>query len=156
MFWTPRVVVNPVQDTVKITLALLENPFQSTSEFRGLDLLGVSWTYRSQDIRVDEPGLQEIHVPVIFQALRAEGPFGEARKREGRSRKPSLISQVMDCKCGLRLTEKIIISVKRVQISRDEPALPVVAVHDIGCVSEVFEQCERGTEKNENRSALSG
>ena len=80
-------VVNSVENSVKILLAMGEETVQSCTKLLGLaDLLGVLLADRGDHIGKVESGLQEIELAVRFNTLRFEKILRKSRLGKGLGR----------------------------------------------------------------------
>lgn len=79
-----------------------------------------------------------------------EEVLGQTRFLERFGRKSTLVCHVVDGENGLDILKKRVVCVHRLQVCRDKPALPIVAMDDVRLPAESLERFENPTaEKNE-------
>ena len=122
----PGLGVDAVEYAAKTILALAQQAFQPAAELLALDLRGIGRADGGDAVRESDAPLDKAELIVKLQRKRRPVTGWQAQPDEGFAREQALIGKVVngEHRSGpLRLV---------VQQCRDEPRLPVIAVHDVG------------------------
>src|SRR5712691_8416603 len=124
----PDVVVDPVGYPEEAVFAHLEHTLEAMPELDGLDLACVGRADRVEQIRIDQPTLEQIHLSEEFQPF--GGVFGPRQAGRGivHHGKASLIAHVVDGEEYAGFLPRWVIPIERLEIGDGECRLPVMRV----------------------------
>ena len=90
------VVVDAVEDAEEVLAPLVEDPLEAVPVLRRLDLPAVGVADGREDIREDEPRLEQAQLPEELDPLRREQVPGEPGHREVVIPEQPLVSEIVD------------------------------------------------------------
>lgn len=145
----PDVVVDPVDHTAVFHVMGMQGRLQAEPLALVFGLEGVARRDRGDEIRIDDPGLEQIQclrIGVVGHAILIEEAFRSMQSGRVQDLDPSnpLMGEVVDGQTHPRMghPERLI---KLVEEDRNQGSLPVVHMDDVRMLARLPEELHRGT-----------
>ena len=130
-FRIPFLVIHAVENPVEGFLAEPQDRVQSAAECRRRNFTGIAWADGGYDVRVNDPGLHAVKLPIELQPVQIEVIRGQIRKLVSRGGETPLISQIVNredrARCAPPPFRQFLVQNEH----GHQPRLPIVQMHDL-------------------------